>query len=110
MAATPPGTGTDVPMDFETALSVDAVEEAARELAYEQIEAIVIDTGEHEHRLIEIDENLMRAELTHLDRGRFLAERKRIYFELHPTRRHGGDRRSDTFAEARRADRPLLDD
>ena len=35
MAATPPGTGTDVPMDFETALSVDAVEEAARELAGE---------------------------------------------------------------------------
>ena len=33
MAATPPGTG--VPMDFETALSVDAVEEAARELAGE---------------------------------------------------------------------------
>ncbi len=35
MAATPPGTGTDVPMDFETALSVDAVEEVARELAGE---------------------------------------------------------------------------
>ena len=35
MTATPPGTGTDVPMDFETALSVDAVEEAARELAGE---------------------------------------------------------------------------
>ena len=33
--ATPPGTGTGVPMDFETALSVDAVEEAARELAGE---------------------------------------------------------------------------
>ena len=35
MTATPPGTGTEVPMDFETALSVDAVEEAARELAGE---------------------------------------------------------------------------
>ena len=30
-----PGTPADVPMDFETALSVDAVEEAARELAAE---------------------------------------------------------------------------
>ena len=30
-----PGTPADVPMDFETALSVDAVEEAARELAGE---------------------------------------------------------------------------
>ncbi|MDE0050938.1 MAG: ABC transporter ATP-binding protein [Rhodospirillales bacterium] len=35
MAAPPPGPGTEVPMDFETALSVDAVEEAARELAGE---------------------------------------------------------------------------
>ena len=35
MAATQPGTSNDVPMDFETALSVDAVEEAARELAGE---------------------------------------------------------------------------
>ena len=35
MAAAPPGAGTEVPMDFETALSVDAVEEAARELAGE---------------------------------------------------------------------------
>ena len=46
MAATPPGTGNDVPMDFETALSVDAVEEAARELAgegpsREDLEALV---------------------------------------------------------------------
>ena len=35
MAATPPAPGPDVPMDFEIALSVDAVEEAARELAGE---------------------------------------------------------------------------
>lgn len=35
MAVHDPGTGTGVPLDFETALSVDAVEEAARELAGE---------------------------------------------------------------------------
>ena len=35
MTAPPPGPGTEAPMDFETALSVDAVEEAARELAGE---------------------------------------------------------------------------
>ena len=33
MTATPPDPGAEAPMDFETALSVDAVEEAARELA-----------------------------------------------------------------------------
>ena len=46
MTATPPGPGTDASMDFETALSVDAVEEAARELAgegpsREDLEALV---------------------------------------------------------------------
>ncbi len=35
MAGHDPGTGADVPLDFETALSVDAVEEAARKLAGE---------------------------------------------------------------------------
>ena len=35
MSTQAPGTGPDVPLDFETALSVDAVEEAARELAGE---------------------------------------------------------------------------
>ena len=35
MTVTPPDTGPEVPMDFETALSVDAVEEAARQLAGE---------------------------------------------------------------------------
>ena len=74
--------------------------EAMRSLALAQIEAIVVDTADHEHRLIEIDENLMRADLTALDRGRFLAERKKIYFELHPLARHGGDRRSPDFEDA----------
>ena len=46
MTVTPPGTGPEVQMDFETALSVDAVEEAARELAgegpsREDLEALV---------------------------------------------------------------------
>ena len=72
--------------------------EAARKLAWPQIEAIVIDPGDQQHRLVEIDENLMRAELTPLDRARFLAERKRIYLELHPESRHGGDRKSGDYA------------
>lgn len=62
------------------------------------IEAFIVEAGDAEVRLREIDENLIRHELTALDRARFLAERKRIYEALNPTARHGGDRRSDQVA------------
>lgn len=74
--------------------------EAARSLGLPQIEAMVVDAADGEYRLIEIDENLMRADLTTLDRARFLAERKRVYLDIHPDRRRGGDRRSPA-AQAR---------
>lgn len=63
-----------------------------------EIEAFIVEAGEAEVRLREIDENLIRHELTALDRARFLAERKRLYEAINPAAKHGGDRRSDQAA------------
>ena len=65
--------------------------DAARRLGWAHIEALIVEGTPDEVRLIEIDENLARAELTVLDRARFLAARKRIYLRLHPERRRGGE-------------------
>ena len=63
---------------------------AARKLGWTHIEAFLVDDLEEEEiSLLEIDENLFRAELSPLDRCRFLAKRKDIYEQLHPETRHG---------------------
>lgn len=56
-----------------------------------EIEAFIVEADEAEVRLREIDENLIRHELTALDRARFLAERKRIYEALHPETKNGSN-------------------
>ena len=65
---------------------------AARKLGWTHIEAFLVDDLEEEEiSLLEIDENLFRAELNSLDRCRFLAKRKEIYERLHPETRHGAN-------------------
>lgn len=65
---------------------------AAQKLGWTHIEAFLVDgLGEEEVALLEIDENLFRAELKPLDRCRFLARRKEIYERLHPETRHGAN-------------------
>lgn len=60
---------------------------AARTLGWETIAAFVLDsdTGNLEAELIEIDENLCRAELTPAQRAAAIARRKQIWEALHPT-------------------------
>ena len=57
---------------------------AVQSLGHETIDAIVENLDADEARLVEIDENLMRRELSALDRAIFLAELKAVYDVLHP--------------------------
>lgn len=58
--------------------------EAARRINWREINANVLGLNELESELAEIDENLMRNELSVLERGEHLARRKTVYEELHP--------------------------
>lgn len=69
---------------------------AAVLLGWTEIAAIWVNPSEAEARLIEIDENLIRNELSEIDRAISLAERKRIYEALHPETKHGGKRPKTT--------------
>lgn len=62
---------------------------AAKQLGWVNIRAEYLDVDAQQARLIEIDENLIRAELTALDRALFLVERKRVYELLNPEAAHG---------------------
>lgn len=56
---------------------------------WSEVDAIEVQCDDDQARLIEIDENLARVELSKLDRAIFLVERKRAYEALHPEAAHG---------------------
>lgn len=58
--------------------------EACRRLGWQEIEADIVQMSPDECLLWEIDENLCRADLTELERGEHLAQRKAVYERLHP--------------------------
>jgi len=60
---------------------------ACRALGWTEIDAIVIEAGEHlQAELIEIDENLCRSELTAAQRNKAVKRRKDIWEALHPVK------------------------
>lgn len=66
---------------------------AVRQLNLPTIPAIPRAGSDLELKLIEIEENLVRHELTELDRATFLAEHQTVYLQLYPSTKPGGDRR-----------------
>jgi site-specific DNA-methyltransferase (adenine-specific) len=63
--------------------------EACKLLGWTQIEATRVTLDDLRAELAEIDENLIREELTVLERGEQLARRKEIYEALHPEAKAG---------------------
>jgi N6-adenosine-specific RNA methylase IME4 len=63
--------------------------QAARLLGWDSIAVNVVDIDDNATRLAEIDENLVRNELSALERAEHLAQRKSIYEAMHPEAKHG---------------------
>lgn len=79
--------------------------EAIRSLGHADIDATVLEgTDADAAQLSEIDENLIRGELTPAERALHVAARKAIYEKLHPETKQGGDRRSARAKSGRQRD------
>jgi len=68
--------------------------EAHRALNLTTISAIICNDDDLHAELIQIDENLCRAELSPAQVAAAIARRKELYEALHPKTVHGGDRKS----------------
>lgn len=66
---------------------------AARVLGWASIDAMPFEGTPDEAELLEVEENLMRRELSELDRAAFMAKHKMLWERLYPQTRHGGDKR-----------------
>lgn len=64
---------------------------AAQIAGLETMFAIVRECSPLEAEMLEIDENLLRRELSELDRSTSLARRKELYEKLHPEAKHGAN-------------------
>lgn len=69
--------------------------EAYKLLERTEIEATICNFTGLYAELAEIDENVIRNELHYSDRGKQFSRRKKIYEELYPEIKHGGDRKSE---------------
>jgi ParB-like chromosome segregation protein Spo0J len=73
---------------------------AALQLRWSTIACDVVEFDDLHAELAEIDENLIRCNLTPAQEASAISRRKAIYEELHPETKHGGDRKSDQVANS----------
>lgn len=79
--------------------------EAVRKLGHTSIRVGVMKNLDADHVLLaEIDENLIRAELSPAELTLHLSRRKELYEKFHPETKHGGDRKSDARSNRRNGD------
>jgi ParB family chromosome partitioning protein len=67
---------------------------AAQRLGWQYVDCIIVELSHPQARLVEVDENLVRTELTAAERALCMAERQKIYELSHPETKKGGDRKS----------------
>jgi hypothetical protein len=86
---------------------------AAKRLGWDQIPCVYVNLTEDQRALWEIDENLMRSELSQAEYSRHVALRKDIYERLHPETAHGasgrGRKKSDQVGHSKAAERFTAD-
>ncbi len=65
---------------------------AAQIVGFAELQAVVLEVGDLQAQRLEIEENLIRFDLSELDRSTFLARWKEVYEALNEAVRHGGKR------------------
>jgi hypothetical protein len=80
---------------------------ACRLLGWKKIPAVVVGFDAIHAELAEIDENVVRKDLSAIERSKALARRKELYETLHPDTVKGGDRKSED-AEIKRTTCPSV--
>ena len=68
---------------------------AVQRLGREKIKCTIMDVQGLRAELLEIDENFVRCPLSEREKCKILSRRKKIYEELYPETKYGGDRKSE---------------
>ena len=76
--------------------------EAVKMLGHRKIRCTMMDLNGLQAEMAEIDENFVRNPLDESEKCEILLRRKKIYEELHPEAKKGGDRKSEKIKAAQR--------